>query len=151
MLLTHTLHAKRQQRCLGSLRRNEFCINRKIRACAKRQWNWLIFIMYSLSECITNHQKQETYTIYRAHVHQRVVEINCYLEAFHRKYTKQPEMTSWFTSYEKFNFNKHWKRNSVWIIYMSAINHLKPDPRINPFTRRNGRCAILKNNGLILS
>ena len=39
MILTHTLHAKRQQTCLESLNWNEFCINRKMRACAKRQWN----------------------------------------------------------------------------------------------------------------
>ena len=49
--------------------------------------------MYPLLEYITNHQKQETSTKYRAHVHQRVIERHRYLGAFHRKCTKQPEMT----------------------------------------------------------
>ena len=48
--------------------------------------------------------KQETSTKYRVHVHKRAVERHCYLEPFHRKCTKQPEMTSWVASYETFNF-----------------------------------------------
>ena len=50
-------------------------------------------IVYLLSEHITYHLKQETSTKYRAHVHQRAVERHCYFEDFHRKCTKQPEIT----------------------------------------------------------
>ena len=54
--------------------------------------------MYLQSEHITNFQKQETSTKYKAHEHQTAVEGHRYFEDFHRKFTKQPEIAICVTS-----------------------------------------------------
>ena len=77
--------------------------------------------------------KKEISTKYWAHVHQRAVDRHCYLEVFHRKCTKQPEMTPWVTSYESFNFYKHLKNEILFEYVIVSGKSSKRRSQNKPF------------------